>query len=387
MKKRHIIISGIKLDDSNRGRAAQAFGVLPFLSQTMNLADYDIVKLKLYNNIFRYGKRSDAYHKITIRGVDYNIHAVYIFSLYYWIVRFLRIKVPMKRLNDLLNNTEYIAVANGGDGFSDTYGTKAFKAHLVDVHFAMVYDVPLMQLPQTLGPFKNTSNYSLAEKILKFSKKIYVRDLTFQEELEAMGVKYELTHDMSHFMLPEPVDHIEILPQSVGLNIGGFAHSNTFLELANKFDNYPALIKGIITSFQKKNIPVYLLPHAYDYRKPEAVNDDLEAMRTLYNSLEDKQDVYLIDENLMAPNKRYLISQFDFFIGTRLQSCLSAIHTQTPVFGLAYSKKFEGSFNEYGMAGHYANIVDLKQESIPAILTKLQKSYTLRNQARQVVTE
>lgn len=385
MKKRHIIISDQDFYSSNRGRAALAHGVLPFLAQTINLADYDIVKLKRYNNIFSYGKRSDTCHKITVRGVDYNVHAVYIFSLYYWIIRFLRIRIPVKRLNNILDNTEYIALGHGGDGFSDTYGTKALKSKMIDIHYAMVYNVPVMQLPQTLGPFQDTSNFKLAKKILKYSKKVYVRDLTFQEELEAMGVDYELTHDMSYYMLPEPVDHIEIQPKSVGINIGGFAHSNTFLTLANKFDHYPALIKGIVTSFQKKKIPVYLVPHSYDYKRPEANNDDLEAIKALYNSLEEKEGVYLIDENLIAPQKRYLISQFDFFIGTRLQACLSAIHTQTPVFGLAYSSKFEGTFKEYGIPEHYENILDLEREAIPALLSKLENSYARRNQIYEVV--
>lgn len=40
-----------------------------------------------------------------------------------------------------------------------------------------------------------------------------------------------------------------------------------------------------------------------------------------------------------------------FFIGTRMHANFAAIYTGVPLFGLAYSYKFEGAFNANGLDG------------------------------------
>ena len=39
----------------------------------------------------------------------------------------------------------------------------------------------------------------------------------------------------------------------------------------------------------------------------------------------------------------------DYFIGTRMHANFAAIFSHIPVFGLAYSYKFEGAFNANGL--------------------------------------
>lgn len=68
------------------------------------------------------------------------------------------------------------------------------------------------------------------------------------------------------------------------------------------------------------------------------------ACREVYNNLKNKANVILIDKDLIAPQVKYIISRMSFFIGTRMHANFAAIYTGVPLFGLAYSYKFQGAF-------------------------------------------
>ena len=66
-----------------------------------------------------------------------------------------------------------------------------------------------------------------------------------------------------------------------------------------------------------------------------------------------------------------------FFIGTRMHANFAAIYTGVPLFGLAYSYKFEGAFNANGLDGknQTAMINNITSEEIGIIINKIEKVY------------
>jgi len=275
-----------------------------------------------------------------------------------------------------MKKVSLVAAINGGDGFSDIYGTCLFHYRLPDSLFAISSNTPLIQLPQTLGPFADPKNYALARHILKYSQKVYVRDLKYVEELKKMDVEFEVCKDLSAYMKPEPWE-IELVPGAVGINVSGLAYSNTFQTLAGQFSNYPELIDEIICYFQNKKKTIYLIPHSYNYNNPEESNDDLEACKLAYNHLKDKTNVIVVDYDMTAPQVKFVISKMSFFCGTRMHANFAAIYSKVPVFGLAYSYKFEGAFNNNGLDGERqtALINNISKGDINAIINKIDDFY------------
>jgi polysaccharide pyruvyl transferase WcaK-like protein len=243
--------------------------------------------------------------------------------------------------------------------------------------------VPLVFLPQTIGPFKEKKNYDTAVSLLRYAQAIYVRDDKFVTELQQLGLSYTQTPDLSSFMVPEPWD-IEIKPHAIGLNVSGLAYSNTFTGLEGQFDVYPELIERIIDHFRAKGCTVYLIPHSYGYHKP-IPDDDMLACREAYRRLKDKNHVVLVDRDLISPQLKYLISCITFFIGTRMHANFAAIYTHVPVFGMAYSYKFEGAFNANGLDGkrQTAMINHLKREDIDSYIAKIDDFYQHREEGGQ----
>ena len=101
------------------------------------------------------------------------------------------------------------------------------------------------------------------------------------------------------------------------------------------------------------------------------------ACEAAYNRLSSKKDVTFINQDLISPKVKYVISKMSFFIGTRMHANFAAIYTNVPVFGLAYSYKFEGAFNANGLNAEEqtANVNNIKAEDIDVIIKKIDRFY------------
>lgn len=371
-----VVISGFTFSDNNRGTSALSYGAVTFLQEKN--------KIKVGQTIVSFGFKHSLNllkspvikeEKVDINGQKW-IHKKYILSfIEQQIIKRLPCLIPLTRIAKIINKAEYVAAINGGDGFADIYGPRTFDSRLPESIVAIKMKRPLILLPQTLGPFSSHKEYMRGISILKKAQKIYIRDLQFVDELRNNEISYSLAKDLSCYMMPENCK-IKILGSSIGLNVSGLCYYNSYGPLSGRFDYYPKLITEIISAFQNRGIYIFLIPHSYNFVSPEAYNDDLKACRDIYAQLKRKDHVTLIDGDFTPPQLKYIISKMSFFIGTRMHSNFAAIYTNTPVFGLSYSYKFEGAFRNNNVPlDHLANILDMKATDINHIIENILHIY------------
>ena len=370
--KKYIIISGFNIHDNNRGTGALGYGAISFLKEKGYLKEgQELLNICYVNRFWKYKNHTEI---IRIQNTTIQRAIIYVSPIERFFFEKFGFSFPWTTFSKKINQVALVANINGGDGFSDIYGTKTFINRLSDTKIALKYRIPYIFLPQTLGPFNKYRNYKLAEKILRGANEIFIRDDKFIKDLDKMGLKYFMAKDLSVYMKPEPWN-IRIKPNSIGLNISGLAYDNKFYGLANQFDNYPELIRKIIKCFQDNGKNIYLIPHSYNYKKPEVNNDDLVACRTVYNSLPDKQNITIVDKDMTPPQVKYVISQMSFFIGTRMHANFAAIYTNVPLFGLAYSYKFNGAFEAHNIFNRTVLINNIKNDEIDDIVNKIISVY------------
>lgn len=371
---RYFIISGLDLYDNNRGTAALGYGAFSFLKGHGYISeDHELLELVYVRYPWQMHKSSEVLH---VQGLEITKQYLPILTLERRLLRKYQIVLPHGRYSYLRKKIDFVAAINGGDGLSDIYNTASFLARLPLTMWAMRLNIPVIQLPQTIGPFSIPQNMQLAEKVLKYSSAVYVRDEKFICELKQMHIPYALAKDLSAYMQPETWD-VDIHPNSIGICVSGLCYSNTFRSLSGQFLHYPELIDQIIQQFQNKGLYVYLIPHSYNYLQAEDSNDDIVACRAAYERLVNKSNVILIDNDLTSPEIKYVISKMSFFIGSRMHANFAAIYTQVPVFGLAYSYKFAGAFAANGLdpQKQVAMIANITQADIPAIINKIEAFY------------
>ena len=376
--KIYVIISGFNIHDGNRGTAALGYGSISFLLERGYLKEGQrLINFRIYKNPLKKVNRKDFHEIVEVEGIRFEHKILCISIIETFLLKKWGILLPFSRFRNVIKNTELVAAINGGDGFSDIYNTKTFYSRLSDTEMAMKMGMPLILLPQTLGPFEHKENFDIAEKILKYANMVYVRDDKFVKELAQMGVEFEQTKDLSYYMKPQPWE-IDIKEGAVGINVSGLAYSNKFHTLAGQFEHYPEFVNRLITHFRDKGYIVYLIPHSYIYGNPEPNNDDMVACRQAYERLEDKTNVLFIDKNLISPQVKYVISKMSFFIGTRMHANFAAIYTGVPVFGLAYSYKFQGAFDANGLNGEKQTVMinNIVPSDFSYIIDKIDNFYT-----------
>ena len=64
-----------------------------------------------------------------------------------------------------------------------------------------------------------------------------------------------------------------------------------------------------------------------------------------------------------------------FFVGTRMHANFAAIFTKVPLFGLSYSYKFKGAFENNGIYNRTANIKNMKSEDVDLIVEAVESAY------------
>lgn len=373
VRNKYVIISDFKINSNNRGTAALGYGALAFLLDKGYIDDdFEIVKYRFHR--YPWGKiPKETVSELDINGRKWKLHEISVWALERYMFRF-RLHFLNTPFGRTIRNVKVVAAINGGDGLTDLYGDRLLDSRLPEMKLAVECGIPFVVMPQTIGPFLNPGNKDRILSILSKALKIYVRDTNFTKELEACGLEYELVNDLSYYMKPVPFD-IEIKHPCVGVNLSGLAYSNRFGNLAGEFDSYPELMKRIVKLFRDKGCHVYLIPHAYNVKTPETDNDDMVSSKEFFDSLDDRTDITFVDKNLISPQIKYLISKMDFFIGTRMHANFAAIFTDTPVFGLAYSYKFKGAFENNGIYNRVAQINNLTESGIEEVLSEIENAY------------
>lgn len=379
--KPYVYISGLTLRDNNRGTVALGYGAIEFLKEKGLLLDGQTIIGVTERNLVEFIRwivkvllRKNR-SIITINGKKWLCRECSYLRIEKRLVHNLSFLSKLTLLHSIVKKTGLVAAINGGDGFSDIYGEKVFFSRLFGIHFSMENGIPLVMLPQTIGPFYNQICLQHAKSILEYSSSVFVRDNCFCAELDKMDVNYELTNDLSYFMKPEPWDIGVDTSNAVGINVSGLAWDNQFHTLKGQFDYYRVLVLRIIQLFQEREKTVYLISHSYNYRKPEYANDDLKAAREVYKCLKNKQNVILVDRDLTSPQVKYLISRMSFFVGTRMHANYAAIFTKVPLFGLAYSYKFQGAFENNGIYNRTARIDSIDLEGVESIVRSVERAY------------
>ena len=374
--KKYIIISKFSTIDNNRGSQALSYGSLEFCYKKGYLKPgQDIISFQFVKKFWKQ-ECQDVTKCYVAGGLEWKHHTVNVFILQKILYDYTGLTLPFSKFRKYLQNVELVAAINGGDGFSDIYNTKLFLGRLNEIKIAIKEKLPLIFLPQTIGPFSIESNCKIAKDILRYASRIYVRDDRYVSELKEFGVNYIRENDLSAFMNPEPID-IDIAPNSIGINVSGLAYSNTYKSLSGQFDCYPELIDILINRFVGMGKRVYLIPHSYNYSSPEPSNDDMVACRLAFEKLKDKCNVFVVDRDLTSPQVKYVISKMSFFIGTRMHANFAAIFTKVPLFGLAYSYKFEGAFKTNGLdyEKQVSMINNIKKDEIIPIIDKIVEFY------------
>lgn len=289
---------------------------------------------------------------------DSNIPKIYYFSnlgmghiqQYYpefYIEQFpLKIKDPKLQMLRAFKKCDFILDVTMGDSFSDIYSKEVCLSDMRFKNLAEFFAKKYILMPQTYGPFSDTSVKKHAYCILKKADKVYCRDSISQNYIKDQFniINSFLTTDIAFFLPFDKGLFSFNENRNIGINIsgllwrGGFSGNNQF---SLKLD-YQLFINRLIQLIHNKypDYMIHLIPHVIN-RDKQAHDDDYkicEAINKQYNFTK------LAPQFKDPIEAKSYIANMSFFIGSRMHSTVAALSTGVPTVPVSYSRKFEGLF-------------------------------------------
>jgi colanic acid/amylovoran biosynthesis protein len=392
-KKKKIILMGASVETTNMGVGSLAVGMIK--SVVHQYPDAEILLLD-------YGRESKTYE---VKMQDQKLHVRLLnirFSkkLYLWnniamliLLALLSRLIPAKKWRSRwlsknavlkeLTEADFVTSIAGGDSFSDIYGIGRFLYVSLPQLLVIWMGKPLIQLPQTLGPFHSGMVKYLAGYIMRKSSAVYSRDHESLNEIREqfkdgrIDEKLRFCYDVGFIIDPIRPAEVSIegytgndgtLGDLVGINVsgllyeGGYDHGNMF---GLKMD-YRQLIHEIIEyMIMQKKTRVLLVPHVFGVQESDsAVCEELHRLlKERYGA-----DILVVHGEYDQNEMRYIIGLCSFFIGSRMHACISALSQCIPTVSIAYSRKFAGVMNTLGTEGLVADPRMMETEAIVHVI-------------------
>ena len=271
-----------------------------------------------------------------------------------------------------------------GDSFSDIYGIDRFN-RIDSIHkAARRFRKPYCFLPQTIGPFKSDWAKNRSHESLKRAAIVMARDkMSCQYVLDKVPEQKHVCEYIDvAFLLPYCQQSFETGYVHVGLNVsallwnGGYVRNNQF-ELK---DDYQTIIRAIIDYFlEKEDVKIHLIPHVMS--PSFIIEDDSSVCEELVKTYQN--DRLVKSPNFSSPtDAKSYISGMDFFVGARMHATIAAFSSGVPVVPMAYSRKFNGLFQETLC---YSQLIDLKKDSQKEILQTIHSAFSNREQLKKEI--
>jgi len=293
----------------------------------------------------------------------------------------------------------------GGDSFSDIYGMRRFALGFLRKWIVLLFNKDLIMLPQTYGPFKRRVARAMARHILNRASLVYSRDWAGIDFVNALlnnsrNGKVRFVPDVA-FVLDsrEPqntdIDKLKKFKSRdtivVGLNVSGllYNHGHTRNERFGLKTDYRQLVYRLARLLlENDKVKLLLVPHVVS-PAPVGVNDS-DACLELYKQLgrEYPGRIFLVKGEYDQGEIKYVIGLCDFFIGSRMHSCIAALSQYIPAVGIAYSKKFEGVFESIGVEDYIADACQCSEDELLRIVrTSFEKREQTRAHLNKVIPE
>lgn len=369
-----VLLMGVSFDNWNRGVCALGIGAVNIIKESIDGAEIRVLNSSNINKKIQ----TTIYLKY---GKEVKVETFYVtkISQFETFLELLALKTfgnkPKQELSKLIQEADVVFHANEGDSFSDIYGIKRIVRMFIESFLVIFAKKKLIFLPQTIGPFNTIYGKFMGSYILRRVSRLYVRDDKSNDFLNRINVRFTKWIDMAVYMQPKPCG-FSVKSGTIGINISSLIFYGYSKNGIIDPGAYKEFITMVIDELIKNNFRVLLIPHTYQVAAGQN-EGDLSAIKEMMK-LKNHDSLDFINSEYNAQELKYIISKLDFFIGSRMHSCIAALSSNIPTVGLAYSYKYEGTFD---MFEQKECIVDLKRLQSKSLINLKKVNMLIENRA------
>jgi polysaccharide pyruvyl transferase WcaK-like protein len=268
---------------------------------------------------------------------------------------------------------------SGGDSFTDLYGPHRFATVIEPKELCLELGRPLVLLPQTYGPFRSDASRARVRRVLSGIDQAWSRDDDSHAALVELA-----RDDVDPSRLRRGVDLAFALPAAsetaidpgllewldrdpvAGLNVSGLVMTDTDDRRFGLGYDYRATVTELLARLTAET-NVLLVPHVIG--GPGADDSDPPVLEELHTSLpaDIAGRVRIAPAYTNPQTVKAMISQLDWFCGTRMHATVASLSSGVPSAALAYSQKTLGVFATCGQADQVVNPSDSTADAIERV--------------------
>lgn len=382
-RKINIVLANAPIANGNLGCVALSYTAMYLVDCVMRDSG---IPYQLYLTDAQNKKNGVYFIEINDRKIPYiQINHFMSIDLKGLIKSVIKFKETVKSLQ-AFRGADYILDIGQGDSFSDIYGERRFNLINLVHREARLFKTSNCILPQTIGPFEDSRIRKKAHKVIKHAKLVMTRD--------KQSYNYVTTHVPKQKAVDEYIDVAFFLPYKkmefdkenihVGLNIsallwyGGYSGDNQF---GLKVD-YQLIVRQIIDYFLSwPKVKLHLVSHVVSAER--MIENDYAVAFDLIKEY-DSPNLVLAPFFLSPIDAKEYISGLDFFVGARMHATIAAFSSGVPVVPMAYSRKFNGLFED---TLGYGFMIDLKTDETSQIIKKIVECFDIRVKLKKEISD
>ena len=259
-------------------------------------------------------------------------------------------------------------ISGGGSLLQDVTSKRSLIYYLTLLKIAKFFKKKVMIYSQGIGPVNDAKNRAHLTKVFKKLDEINVRDNESKQELIDMGVKNKVSVTADTvFLLDQP-------EQKTGKKIltalDGFrnveAEADKVFTVGISIRPWKELNHKIVEEIKKTIEQLKITyPKARFVLLPFHHPGDLTLSQQLYNAIEDKENIYLIEAHLNEREMLSVIGHMDVMLSMRLHGLIFAVVAGAYPIGISYDPKIQSLMKELNLPAAI-EVEDLNGEILAA---------------------
>lgn len=248
-------------------------------------------------------------------------------------------EVEKEELKKILEHTIYM-IDVSGFAFSSQFSTNRSVDFLLRIYLAKKFNIPVVIMPQSYGPFDFKGKdkliiNQLAKRTLSYPEVIYTRENEGHKMMEeTFGLK-NLKRSTDMVLLNKSIDYSNVYANdldhlksfNIEKGVGVVPNKENF----SRGDNVLKVYKTIIETALKNNKVVYILRHSHD---------DKEACSIIKDAFRENENVKLINDDISSIEFDMIVENLELIIGSRFHSIVHAYKKSVPVIGIGWATKY-----------------------------------------------
>lgn len=274
----------------------------------------------------------------------------------------------------LLHSIKYLKRANliielPGDVPNDV----GFFSQMARLIFARIFCKSAIIYACSLGPFDYKITRCLAKYFYSRVPLLTVRESVTGDYLLKLGVKNAiLTADLAFLMKEKSNKKLE----KIGKNLSPFVGISVKCFYARQLPNYEqAIVEAINYINSKMGINVLIIPHG---------DDDKISSEEIFQVVKNSR-THILQGDYSPQEIRTIIAKSEFFVGSRIHACISALCSGVPTIIFVPARDHRGT--------GIMRLFDMEDFAVPVssgsrvIISLLEKNYKNRNQLRRNILD